>query len=157
MIHKLVHFLQYSYHTTLLTERTFPVTIHIHHYQMTHHRQQTSYLQKISHHVTTHQSWYHTYQLTLIQTPVYHVLLCRTHLNHGTHRWELTGNYPVFTMVMVIYNYVDRIWRNLVTLDFCITYTIMNKYYPGEPVNIHIQKLIIIIKENNWVITTKKG
>ena len=33
--------------------------------------------------------------------------------------------------------------------------TIMKKYYPGEPVNIHIQSLIIIIQENNWVITTK--
>ena len=33
----------------------------------------------------------------------------------------------------------------------------MNKYYPGEPVNIHIQSLINIILENNWAITTKKG
>ena len=33
----------------------------------------------------------------------------------------------------------------------------MNKYYPGEPVNIHIQSLINIIQENNWVITKKKG
>ena len=33
----------------------------------------------------------------------------------------------------------------------------MNKYYPGEPVNIHIQPLINIMHENNWVITTKKG
>ena len=33
----------------------------------------------------------------------------------------------------------------------------MNKYYPGEPVNIHIQSLINIILEKNWVITTKKG
>ena len=31
------------------------------------------------------------------------------------------------------------------------------KYYPGEPVNIHIQSLINIIQENNWEITTKKG
>ena len=31
------------------------------------------------------------------------------------HRWGLTGNYPVFTMVMVIYHYVERIWRILVT------------------------------------------
>ena len=64
------------------------------------------------------------------------------------HRWELPGNYPVLTMVMVIYHYVERIWRILVTPIFCITYTTMNKYYPGEPVNIHIQSLINIILEN---------
>ena len=33
----------------------------------------------------------------------------------------------------------------------------MNKYYPGRPVNIHIQSLINIIQDNNWIITTKKG
>ena len=33
----------------------------------------------------------------------------------------------------------------------------MNKYYPGELVNIHIQSWINIIQETNWVITTKKG
>ena len=27
----------------------------------------------------------------------------------------------------------------------------------GEPVSIHIQSLINIIQENNWIITTKKG
>ena len=31
------------------------------------------------------------------------------------HRWELPDNYPVFTVVMVIYQYVERIWRILVT------------------------------------------
>ena len=31
------------------------------------------------------------------------------------------------------------------------------KYYPDEPVNIHIQLLINIIQDTNWVITTKKG
>ena len=35
-----------------------------------------------------------------------------------THRWELPGNYPVFTVVMVIYHYVERIWRILVTPIF---------------------------------------
>ena len=40
---------------------------------------------------------------------------------------------------------------------FYITYMIIHIYYPGEPVNIHIQSLINIIKENNRVITTKKG
>ena len=44
-----------------------------------------------------------------------------------------------------------------ITPTFCITYTIMNKNYSGEPVNIHIQSLINIIHEKNWVITTKKG
>ena len=36
----------------------------------------------------------------------------------GGHRWELPGNYPVFTVVMVIYHYVERIWRILVTPIF---------------------------------------
>ena len=40
---------------------------------------------------------------------------------------------------------------------FYITYMIINIYYPGEQVNIHIQSLINIFQENNWVITTKKG
>ena len=40
--------------------------------------------------------------------------------------------------------------------QFFITYTITNKYYPGEPVNIHVQQLINIIQENNRLITTKK-
>ena len=73
------------------------------------------------------------------------------------HIWELPGNYPVFTVVIVIYHYVERIWRILVTRIFNITYMIINIYYPGEPINIHIQSLINIIQENNWVITTKKG
>ena len=34
------------------------------------------------------------------------------------HRWELPCNYPVFTVVMVIYHYVERIWRILVTPIF---------------------------------------
>ena len=58
---------------------------------------------------------------------------------------------------MVIYHYVDRIWRVLVNPNICITYTIMNKYYPGEPINIHIKLLINIMLKNNWVITTQKG
>ena len=73
------------------------------------------------------------------------------------HRWELLGNYPVFAMVMVSYYYVERIWRILVTPFFCITYNIVNKYYPGEPVDIHIKSLINIILENNRVITIKNG
>ena len=34
------------------------------------------------------------------------------------HRWELPGNYPVSTVVMVIYHYVERLWRILVTPVF---------------------------------------
>ena len=37
---------------------------------------------------------------------------------NSSHRWELPGNYPVFTAVMVIYHYVERIWRILVTPIF---------------------------------------
>ena len=73
------------------------------------------------------------------------------------HRWELPGDYPVFTMVMVTYHYVEIILIIIVTLAFCITYIIMNKYYSGEPVHIYIQTLINIMQENNWAITTKKG
>ena len=60
--------------------------------------------------------------------------------------WELPRDYPVFAMVMVIYHYVDRIYRILVTTNFCITHTIMDKYFLDEPVNIHIQSLIIILQ-----------
>ena len=60
-------------------------------------------------------------------------------------------------MIMVIYHYAEIIWGILVTPNFCITCTIMKKYYPGELVNIHIQSLLNIIQEKNWVITTKKG
>ena len=43
-----------------------------------------------------------------------------TPLLHGgdNHRWELPGNYPIFTAVMVIYHCVDRIWRILITPNF---------------------------------------
>ena len=34
---------------------------------------------------------------------------------------------------------------------------IINKYYPGEPVNIHIKSLINIIQEEKWVIASKIG
>ena len=39
-------------------------------------------------------------------------------VNTQRHRWELPGNYPVFTVVMVIYHYVERIWIILVTPFF---------------------------------------
>ena len=34
------------------------------------------------------------------------------------HRWELPGNYPDLTMVIVIYHNIERIWRILVTPVF---------------------------------------
>ena len=58
---------------------------------------------------------------------------------------------------MVIYHYVGRIWRILVTPIFNTTYMIINRYYADEPVNINIQSLINIIQDNSWVITNKKG
>ena len=33
----------------------------------------------------------------------------------------------------------------------------MNKYYPGELFNIHIQSSIRITQEKNWVLPLKKG
>ena len=60
-------------------------------------------------------------------------------------------------MVIVIYHYVDRIRRILVTPNFLYNIYDHEKYYPGEPVNIHTQSLINIIQENNRVITTKNG
>ena len=71
------------------------------------------------------------------------------------HRWELLGCYHVFTMVMVIYHYVEKIWIILITPNFFNLY--YHKKIPGETVNIHIQSLITIILEKNWVVTTKKG
>ena len=58
---------------------------------------------------------------------------------------ELMDNYPVFTVVILIYHYDERIWRILVTPNFCITYKITKIYYPVKPVNIRIQSLINII------------
>ena len=78
-------------------------------------------------------------------------------LSGELHRWELLGNLLVFNVVMVIYHDVERIWRILVTPNFYTSYVIANKYYPGEPVNIHIKSLINIFQENNWGINTKKG
>ena len=38
----------------------------------------------------------------------------------GRHIWELPDNYPVFTVVMIIYCYVKRIRRILVTPNFFV-------------------------------------
>ena len=56
-----------------------------------------------------------------------------------SHRWELLVNYPVFILVMVIYHYVEIIWRILVTQVFLYNICDNEKMYPREPVNIHIQ------------------
>ena len=58
---------------------------------------------------------------------------------------------------MVIYHYIEIIWRIVVTPIFLYKIYDHEKYYPGEPVNIHIQSLINIIQERYWVIATKKG
>ena len=60
-------------------------------------------------------------------------------------------------MLMVIYHYVERICGIIVTPYFCITYTILKDYYPGEPVNIHTQSSINIIQEKIGKVPPKKG
>ena len=76
---------------------------------------------------------------------------------YDQHRWELPGTYPIFTVVMVICHYVERIWRVLVTPAFLYNIYNHETYYSDEPVNTHIQSLINIIQEKNWVITRKIG
>ena len=53
------------------------------------------------------------------------------------HRWQLPGNCPFFAMVVLIYHYVEIIWRFFVTPNFCIIYTIMKK-------NIQVNQLIYL-------------
>ena len=60
------------------------------------------------------------------------------------HRWELLGNYPVFTVVMVIYRYIEIISIILVTSNFLYKMYDHEKNYPDKPVDIHIQSLINI-------------
>ena len=76
-------------------------------------------------------------------------------MNTTGHIWKLTGNSPVLNLLMMIYHYVERIWRIIVTPNFYIAYKIMNKYYPFKPDNTHIQSLINNIQENNKVIASK--
>ena len=73
------------------------------------------------------------------------------------HIWKLPGNYPVFNAVMVIYHYVERIWRTIITPNFLYNIYDHKKHYPGEPVNIHMHLLINIIQRKIWAITIKKG
>ena len=49
------------------------------------------------------------------------------------------GNYPIFTVILVIYHYSERIWIFIVTPNFLYNIYDHEKYYPGEPVNIHIR------------------
>ena len=58
---------------------------------------------------------------------------------------------------MVIYHCVEIIGELLLPPIFSYNIYDHNKYYPGEPVNIHIKSLIYIIQQKNWVINTKKG
>ena len=67
------------------------------------------------------------------------------------------GNYPVFAVAMLIYDYVDIILRTLVNPNSLYNIYDNEKCYTGEPVNIHIQSLINMILDNNRVIITKKG
>ena len=82
MIHTPVNFLRELYHTTLPMEFSLPVTLHLHHHQITHHCHKKSHLQEIQCHTTTHPKRYHTYQTTLINTPVCQILICCTRLIH---------------------------------------------------------------------------
>ena len=59
---------------------------------------------------------------TYVHDDVYIRLSMMSYLNQKSHtishRWELPGNCPVLTMVMVIYHYAERIWRILVNPIF---------------------------------------
>ena len=58
---------------------------------------------------------------------------------------------------MVIYHYVKRIGEFPLPPIFLHNIYEHERYYPVEPVNMHMQSFINIIQENNRVITTKKG
>ena len=58
---------------------------------------------------------------------------------------------------MVIYRYVERIWRITVTNNFLYNIYDHEKYYTGEQVNKHIQSLINIVQGKNGVTIAKKG
>ena len=75
----------------------------------------------------------------------------------SSHRWGLPGNYPVFTAVMAICHHVEIIVELSLPPIFLYEIYDHEKYYPGEPVSIHIYLLINIIQKNNCVIATEKG
>ena len=76
------------------------------------------------------------------------------------HRWQLPLNCPVFTVVIIIFHYIDRIEELLLPPIFCITYTIIkniiqvnqviytctiiNIYYRGEQLGNCYQKRVRI-------------
>ena len=76
---------------------------------------------------------------------------------NGMHRWSLLGNHPFLTVVMLIYHYLEVMWRIVITTNFLYNIYNHEKYYPGETANIHLQYLINISQEKNCVIKTKKG
>ena len=45
---------------------------------------------------------------------------------------------------MVIFHYIEIIWRILVTLEFSYNIISPEIYYPDEPVDIHVQSLLIL-------------
>ena len=57
---------------------------------------------------------------------------------------------------MVIYHYIEIIWRIIVTPKFSYNIYDHEKYYPGEPVNINMKSLINVIQDKNWVTTIKR-
>ena len=59
------------------------------------------------------------------------------------HRWELPFIYPVFNVVMKICRYVERIGDFSLPPIFLYNIYDYKKYYPGEPVHIYSQSLII--------------
>ena len=74
--------------------------------------------------------WSTIYMFIFIQMYVLHALY--------NHRWELPDKYPVLTVVMSIYHYVEIIGELSLPLIFLYNIYDHQKYYPGEPVNIHI-------------------
>ena len=74
----------------------------------------------------------------------------------ASHRWGLPGNFPICTVLVLIYHYIEIVRELLLTPIFLYNINDHEKCYPGEPVNINKQSLINIIQENNWVFTTKK-
>ena len=55
----------------------------LYHHRMTH-NQKSLHLKEILRHATTHPIRYRIYQLTRIQSQVFHILLCGIHLTHQT-------------------------------------------------------------------------
>ena len=67
------------------------------------------------------------HHITAKQKEQVQIKMCDNNRDPFIHRWELLGNYPVFTVVMVIYHYIERIRRIIVTPN--ILYNIYNHEY----------------------------